>query len=114
MKAVLASRELLLLAAIAALLGLIATRFPAFIAPSNLVVVFNDTSPLILLAIGQMIVIRHPDSSENALLKFRERLGDRVVPHLRLDLLDLHHIVDPTVDEGARLFVSGAIVAQPI
>ena len=57
MKRILASRELLLLVAIGLLLVLIASRFPAFVAPSNLVVVFNDTSPLILLAIGQMIVI---------------------------------------------------------
>lgn len=51
------SREALLLFAIAALLGLISLRFPGFIVPSNLAGVFNDTSPLILLAIGQMIVI---------------------------------------------------------
>lgn len=57
MKRILASREVLLLIAIGLLLALIAARFPAFIAPSNLVDVFNDTSPLILLAIGQMIVI---------------------------------------------------------
>ncbi|MEM1400912.1 MAG: ABC transporter permease [Pseudomonadota bacterium] len=56
-KRLLTSREALLVGAILALLGLISTRFPAFIAPSNLGHVFNDTSPLILLAIGQMIVI---------------------------------------------------------
>ncbi|MDO6731257.1 ABC transporter permease [Marinovum sp. 2_MG-2023] len=53
----LTSREALLLGAIAVLLGLIALRFPGFVAPANLASVFNDTSPLILLAIGQMIVI---------------------------------------------------------
>ncbi len=57
MRRILASRELLLLIAIGLLLGLISFRFPAFVAPSNLAIVFNDTSPLILLAIGQMIVI---------------------------------------------------------
>ena len=51
------SREALLMAAIIVLLGLVATRFPSFVEPSNLLAVFNDTSPLILLAIGQMIVI---------------------------------------------------------
>ena len=51
------SREMLLVGAILALLALIASRFPAFIAPANLAIVFNDTAPLILLAIGQMIVI---------------------------------------------------------
>ena len=56
-KHVLMSREMLLTGAIILLLGIIASRFPAFIAPSNLANVFNDTAPLILLAIGQMIVI---------------------------------------------------------
>ena len=54
---VLMSREMLLTGAIILLLGLIASRFPAFITPANLANVFNDTAPLILLAIGQMIVI---------------------------------------------------------
>jgi len=57
MKRLFASREVLLLMAIGVLLALISSRFPAFVAPSNLADVFNDTSPLILLAIGQMIVI---------------------------------------------------------
>ena len=57
LKRLLASREALLMGAIVVLLGLVATRFPSFITPSNLAGVFNDTSPLILLAIGQMIVI---------------------------------------------------------
>ncbi|WP_299375659.1 ABC transporter permease [uncultured Tateyamaria sp.] len=51
------SREALLVGAIGLLLVLIASRFPAFVAPSNLANVFNDSAPLILLAIGQMIVI---------------------------------------------------------
>lgn len=53
----LSSRETLLLVAITVLLVAIASRFPGFAAPSNLADVFNDTSPLILLAVGQMIVI---------------------------------------------------------
>ena len=57
MTKLLASREALLMVAIAFLLAIIAWRFPAFVVPSNLLAVFNDTSPLILLAIGQMIVI---------------------------------------------------------
>ena len=56
-KRLLASRESLLMGAIIFLLISVATRFPSFVAPSNLAVVFNDTSPLILLAVGQMIVI---------------------------------------------------------
>ncbi|MDB2369157.1 ABC transporter permease [Octadecabacter sp.] len=51
------SREMLLIGAIGVLLAIISVRFPAFAAPSNLANVFNDTSPLILLAIGQMIVV---------------------------------------------------------
>ena len=50
-------REVLLALAILALIALVAMRFPAFVAPANLAGVFNDTAPLIILAIGQMIVI---------------------------------------------------------
>lgn len=57
MTRLLKSREALLAFAILVLVGLIATRFAAFVAPRNLAGVFNDTSPLIILAIGQMIVI---------------------------------------------------------
>lgn len=54
---ILKSREAVLALAILALLGLIAARFPAFVAPANLARVLTDTSPLILLALGQMAVI---------------------------------------------------------
>ena len=57
LKRLITSREALLVGAIVLLLALISSRFPAFITPANLANVFNDTSPLILLAIGQMIVI---------------------------------------------------------
>ena len=57
MSAFLKSREALLVLVIVVLLGLIASRFPDFIAPANLAGVFNDTSPLIILAIGQALVI---------------------------------------------------------
>lgn len=51
------SREAILTAAILLLLALIAARFPGFVAPANLAAVFNDTAPLILLALGQAVVI---------------------------------------------------------
>jgi len=50
-------REGILASAILVLLALVAFRFPAFIAPSNMANVFNDTAPLIILALGQMVVI---------------------------------------------------------
>jgi rhamnose transport system permease protein len=50
-------REALLALAILALLALVALRFPAFVAPASLASVFNDTAPLIILALGQMMVI---------------------------------------------------------
>lgn len=50
-------RETILGSAILVLLLLVSTRFPAFVAPSNLANVFNDTAPLIILALGQMVVI---------------------------------------------------------
>lgn len=54
---ILKHREILLALAILASLALIAARFPAFIAPASLANVFNDTAPLMILVIGQMIVI---------------------------------------------------------
>ncbi|MFZ3582762.1 ABC transporter permease [Loktanella sp. DJP18] len=51
------SREAILTGALLLLLALIASRFPAFVAPRNLAAVFNDTAPLIILALGQMVVI---------------------------------------------------------
>ncbi|WP_417724821.1 ABC transporter permease [Salipiger sp.] len=57
MNAFLKSREAILMGAIAVLLALIASRFPGFVTPGNLARVFTDTSPLILLALGQTVVI---------------------------------------------------------
>lgn len=51
------SREAILALAILILLAVIATRFPGFVAPANLGRVLTDTAPLILLALGQMVVI---------------------------------------------------------
>ncbi|SIS93853.1 ABC transporter permease [Paracoccus saliphilus] len=51
------SREAILALAIIGLLALIASRFPGFVAPANLASAFTDSSPLILLALGQMAVI---------------------------------------------------------
>ncbi|WP_417476008.1 ABC transporter permease [Leisingera sp.] len=51
------SRETLLAGAILLLLALIASRFPGFVAPDNLARVFTDTSPLLILALGQTVVI---------------------------------------------------------
>ena len=57
MRKLMKSREALLAAAVLAMVALIALRFPGFIAPKNLANVFNDTAPLIILALGQMMVI---------------------------------------------------------
>lgn len=51
------SQETLLALTILILLSAVTWRFPSFIAPTNLINVFNDTAPLILLALGQMVVI---------------------------------------------------------
>ncbi|WP_347139678.1 hypothetical protein [Paracoccus sp. SSK6] len=51
------SRETILALAIVALLAAVASRFRGFVEPGNLGRVFTDTSPLILLALGQMAVI---------------------------------------------------------
>jgi rhamnose transport system permease protein len=57
MAKLLKNREILLVIAIIALVFLIALRFPGFVAPANLARVYNDTSILIILALGQMAVI---------------------------------------------------------
>ncbi|WP_375263258.1 ABC transporter permease [Palleronia sp.] len=51
------SREAILLAALIALILLVETRFSGFASPGNLAKVFNDTSILIILALGQTLVI---------------------------------------------------------
>ena len=57
MKAFLRHRELQLLAAIVVLVLLISIRVPGFPTPASLGNVYNDTSILIILALGQMGVI---------------------------------------------------------
>jgi rhamnose transport system permease protein len=57
MKTLLKQREILLLAAIVLVVALVATRSPGFASPANLADVFNNTSLLIILAMGQMAVI---------------------------------------------------------
>ena len=51
------SREAQLIAALLVMVAAIASRFPGFVAPTNLAAVFNDTSILIILVFGQMAVI---------------------------------------------------------
>ncbi len=57
MKSLTLSRDALLALALIALVGLVYLRFPAFASPNSLLGVFNDTSILIILALGQMAVI---------------------------------------------------------
>ncbi len=57
MKHLLKQRELLLLVIIALLVALFASRAPGFAGPRNLANIFNDTSILIIVALGQMVVI---------------------------------------------------------
>ncbi|AXV17981.1 branched-chain amino acid ABC transporter permease (plasmid) [Neorhizobium sp. SOG26] len=57
MKKLLRNRESLLVMIIAIMIAGFATRAPGFAAPGNLANIFNDTSILIILALGQMTVI---------------------------------------------------------
>lgn len=56
-KQLLKHREALLGAVIVLMIIAIGSRVPSFIAPGNLVEMFNDTSILIILALGQMMVL---------------------------------------------------------
>ena len=66
MKSLFKHREVWLVLAIAALIAVVATRFPGFARPANLATVFNDTSILIVLALGQTAVILTRSSSRSA------------------------------------------------
>lgn len=57
LRSLLARREALLVLACLILLAAITARFPSFSKPGNLASVFNDTSILILMALGQSAVI---------------------------------------------------------
>ncbi|MET3896805.1 rhamnose transport system permease protein [Devosia sp. UYZn731] len=57
MNRLLKHREIFLALAILLLLVLVTARFPRFAAPGNLLTIFNDTSILMMLALGQMTVI---------------------------------------------------------
>ena len=57
MRRLLKARETWLALAILAMLVLISFRAPGFARPENLASIFNDTSILIILALGQMVVI---------------------------------------------------------
>ena len=57
MKSFTLSRDVMLAMALVALVGLVYLRFPAFATIDSLLDVFNDTSILIILALGQMAVI---------------------------------------------------------
>ncbi|HEV7344859.1 MAG TPA: ABC transporter permease [Devosia sp.] len=50
-------REVLLALAIVVVLALVTARFPRFAQPGNLLTIVNDTSILMMLALGQMVVI---------------------------------------------------------
>jgi rhamnose transport system permease protein len=50
-------REIWLALAILLVLVLVTMRFPRFAQPGNLLTIFNDTSILMMLALGQMVVI---------------------------------------------------------
>jgi len=57
MKALTKHREIWLGLAILLLLVIVTARFPRFAQPQNLLTIFNDTSILMMLALGQMVVI---------------------------------------------------------
>lgn len=57
MKSLAKHREIWLGLAIIAVIILVTLRFPRFSQPSNLLTIFNDTSILMMLALGQMAVI---------------------------------------------------------
>src|SRR5918993_6138727 len=72
MSRILKYRELLLVAIIVVLIAIFSYRAPGFSSPESLANIFNDTSILMILALGQMAVIltRSIDLSVAANLSF--------------------------------------------
>lgn len=94
MQRLLKNRELLLALIILAMIAGFATRAAGFAAPANLANIFNDTSILIILALGQMTVIltKSIDLSVAANLAFTGMavaMLDAAYPGLPLALLIL-------------------------
>src|SRR4051812_38197824 len=92
MKKLLKHREILLVGIIALMIAGFATRAQGFAAPGNLANIFNDTSILIILALGQMTVIltKSIDLSVAANLAFSGMavaMADAAYPGLPLVLL---------------------------
>jgi len=56
-QSLLKNREALLAMVIVLMIAAIGSRVPSFVSPGNLVEMFNDTSILIILALGQMMVL---------------------------------------------------------
>jgi rhamnose transport system permease protein len=104
-------REAILAGAIVVLLTLVAMRFPGFVAPTNLAKVFNDTAPLIILALGQMVVIltRCIDLSVAANLAFTGMVVAMI--NLAMPTLPIPVIIAIAVTMGALLgAINGLLV----
>ncbi|MFT6301353.1 MAG: rhamnose transport system permease protein [Granulosicoccus sp.] len=98
MRSVNFSRDALLALALLALIVLVYIRFPAFASASSLLNVFNDTSILIILALGQMAVIltRCIDlsvASNLALVGMCTSMLNAAVPGIPIPMLVLMSIV---------------------
>jgi Ribose/xylose/arabinose/galactoside ABC-type transport systems, permease components len=92
MNRLLKSREPWLALAILAVLVLVTIRFPRFAQPGNLLTIFNDTSILMMLALGQMAVIltRSIDlsmASNMALTGMLVALANAAFPEIPVPLL---------------------------
>jgi len=92
MNRLLKSREPWLALAILAVLVLVTIRFPRFAQPGNLLTIFNDTSILMMLALGQMAVIltRSIDlsmASNMALTGMLVALANAALPEIPVPLL---------------------------
>jgi len=92
------SRDAILALALILLIALVYLRFPAFASPRSLLDVFNDTSILIILALGQMAVIltRCIDlsmASNLALVGMCIAMTNAAIPDIPIPLLVLLAIV---------------------
>jgi len=113
------SRELWLALAILAVVVLVTARFPRFAQPGNLLTIFNDTSILMMLALGQMAVIltRSIDlsmASNLALTGMLVALTNAAFPAIPVPLLIAGCILVGTALGAFNGFVTAKLKVPPI
>ena len=114
MQRLLKNRELLLALIILVMIAGFATRAAGFAAPANLANIFNDTSILIILALGQMTVIlaKSIDLSVAANLAFTGMAVARALEHRAGEQLEIGIVLGDGIELGDERSGAGEIALE--